>query len=78
MTGIWSPDDNSEDKDDTIKQAEDMVGQRILKTHLSVDMLPNQIMEKKSKVDPLRSGLWEQMILSFPPKSVCVRHPQPS
>ncbi len=51
MVGIWSPDtDDPSTVQDTIKQAEDIQGQRLLKTHLSADMLPKQIMEKKSKV----------------------------
>lgn len=50
MAAIWSPDSvEPGEAENSIKQANEMKGQRILKTHLSVDMLPKQVMEKKAK-----------------------------
>ena len=51
IPGIWSPDSSEvPEEEDTIRQANQAEGQRILKTHLSLDMLPNQLMQKKAKV----------------------------
>ncbi len=51
LLAISSPDmDDPSTFPDTIKAAAELEGRRIIKTHLSVDMLPGGIMEKKAKV----------------------------
>lgn len=51
MFGIMSPDTEDPSKwDDTIKITDEMPSPRLIKTHLSVDMLPKQMKTKRPKV----------------------------
>lgn len=58
LLGISSPDtDDPITHPDTLKATSDLEGRRIVKTHLSVDMLPTGVWEKKAKVMILESLL---------------------
>ena len=38
---------------------------RVLKTHLSFDMLPNQVMKRRNKVHNTSTTAWEKKLCSF-------------
>ncbi len=50
LVSIWGPDYDFTGIIDTIKLSAELPRQRILKTHLSAEMLPNEFLEKKAKV----------------------------
>ena len=47
--GIWPDTADASACPNTIAKAEEMASPRLMKTHLSLDMLPDGIMQKKAK-----------------------------
>ncbi len=57
LLGIASPDtDDPSTFPDTIKDARELKGRRIIKTHLSEKMIPSDIMQRKAKVKKVLIG----------------------
>ena len=78
LTGVMSPDTEDESRD-TIALAAAMPRQRLLKTHLSLGMLPSGIMEKKkAKVNGEEPLKLEEDYFNFFPFPGHLRNPQPT